>query len=1029
LTSADTRIINTPEQLTLQDGGTMNRFRLGIAFAVGVFLLASGSARAQQGTGELRGRVIDAQGAVLPGVTVVATNEASGIFREIVSGTDGSFFMSALTPGQYELSAQLSGFKKYARKGVRVEVGKTMSLDVQLEVGGIEQEVTVTAETPLVDTTSKQLGGSVQVQELQDVPSLNRNFTSYLSLLPGITSTISVDSFGADSIRVNGQATQNSNYMLDGAGNNDNFNNGNGGAQARTPVEAVQEFQLLTSNFDAEFGSTSGGVINAVSKQGTNNLHGTMFFFTQNESMTSMDYFAKKNLDACRAAAPAAGCALLEKPKAQQKQWGGNLGGPLVKNKLHFFANLERIDQNRARTMNIVARPDLSATANTHDNVWNWMVRVDHQLNANNTWAVRWLRETSPQSNQLVQTNYTLRRAEKEVDADWTIVGTLNSVIANTRVNVLKVSYTHEDVFFGNPGYFEEGDQRALGPLLVHQTFEDGIATRANRRMDPAYQVDDTFSWFLPGKKGDHDLKFGASWYYLPLHVFDAGNLNGTFTFSASDRDFNAADPRTYPDRFQIRVPGESDYFVKGKEIGVFAQDKWKLNSRFTASLGLRYDVEVVKMDNTGNFLFSPGQESPVDKNNLSPRVGATWTLDEAGTAVVRGGYGLYFQKTAYSNFTPIVSSGLTSNSFTVNFPTNNIDPGPSQGRMPTDPFLVNGPVVNRALLAQMFPPGTTTKNTGTVRFDSPDRHLPYAHQASVGFEKQLAGSIAVSADYVRANHRDLYMLQELNPGIRASTARTAAVTRIYPTSRFNASVLELVNAGWFDYNALQASLQKRFSNHYQVRLSYTLARGRGTVGAPGATDTIQTYTADPATGAIDYHLDDRVSLGDQDRPHILSLSGAVEVPHTGGLNLSGVWQYNSGTPFSLTDSTTDPDRNGVFQEPLPAGTYSYTGTATNVDTITVENKGGYNGARGPNFSLASARAAYRFRLPGGTRRITAYVDVFNITNRANFNNPTLTTGGVTSADRRTADTFLVLRSIRNGGPSRTAQFNVRYDF
>src|SRR5262245_16908724 len=374
--------------------------------ALGISLLLGGSAYAQQGTGELRGKVVDAQDAVLPGVAVVAKNEASGQFRELVSGADGSFFMSALTPGVYELTAELSGFKKYQRKGVRVEVGKTVSLEVQLEVGGIEQQVTVTAESPLVDTTSKQLGGSVPTQELQDVPSLNRNFTSYLSLLPGITSTISVDSFGADSIRVNGQATQNSNYMLDGAGNNDNFNNGNGGAQARTPVEAVQEFQLLTSNFDAEFGSTSGGVVNAVSKQGTNNYHGTLFYFNQNQHMTSLDYFAKQQN--------------LTKPEASQKQWGGNLGGPLIKNKLHFFVNLERIDQNRARTMNIVSRPDLSATAFTHDNVWNWMARVDHQINANNTWAVRWLRETSPQTNQLVQTNYTLQRAEQEQDADWT---------------------------------------------------------------------------------------------------------------------------------------------------------------------------------------------------------------------------------------------------------------------------------------------------------------------------------------------------------------------------------------------------------------------------------------------------------------------------------------------------------------------------------------------------------------------------------------------------------------------------------
>src|SRR5262249_39940302 len=152
----------------------------------------------------------------------------------------------------------------------------------------------------------------------------------------------------------------------------------------------------------------------------------------------------------------------------------------------------------------------------------------------------------------------------------------------------------------------------------------------------------------------------------------------------------------------------------------------------------------------------------------------------------------------------------------------------------------------------------------------NPDRHLPYAHQASIGFEKQLPGRIAVSADYVHASHRDLYMLQELNPGIRASTSGTAAVTRIFPTSQFNASVRELVNAGSFDYNALQASVQKRYSNNYQLRLSYTFSRGRGTARAPGATDTIVTYTVDPVARISDNHLGDFEALGDQDRPHIL---------------------------------------------------------------------------------------------------------------------------------------------------------------
>src|SRR5262245_23224025 len=806
-------------------GNFMHRWAVVAVAAVSVWLAASGSAFAQQGTGELRGRVVDAQAAVLPGVTVTAKNEASGQYREVVSGSDGSFFMSALIPGSYEITAQLTGFRSFGRGGVRVEVGKTQSIDVQMQVGGIEEKVTVTAESPIVDTTTKQLGGSVQSQELQDVPSVNRNFTSYLSLLPGVTATISTDSFGADSIRVNGQATQNANYMLDGAGNNDNFNNGNGGAQARIPVEAVQEFQLLTSQFDAEFGQSSGGVVNAVSRQGTNVVHGTGFFFEANQKMTSLDYFAKQQK--------------LAKPEARQIQYGGWLGGPIIKDKLHYFANLERIDQNRARTININARPEFNFTTFTHDNVWNWMARLDHQINANNTWAVRWLRESSPQSNQFVATNLTRDHAEAEDDHDWTVVGTLSSVIRNTKVNTVKVSYTHEDVFFGNPGYFDDTAKWIASSQLRLQTFDGGDSTRANRRMDPAYQVDETFAWFMPGKKGDHDLKFGASWYYLPLEVFEAGNQNGTFTFSASDKDFNAADPRTYPDRFSIRVPGISDIFVRGSEVGVFAQDKWKMNNRFTLSLGLRYDVEPVDIDESTNFLFNGSSDGPVDKNNFSPRVGATWTLDDKATAVVRGGYGLYYQKTTYSNFTPLVASGPISNSFTVVFPTNNVDAGPSAGRLPTEPFLVNGPVVNRALLNQMFPAGSTTKNTGAVNLDDPNRHLPYAHEASVGIEKQLAGSMAVSADFVHLSHRDLYMRLDLNPGVRATTARTATVTRVLPTSVFNAAVLELVNLGYADYDGLQMSLTKRASRGYSFRASYTYSRGTGIVASPGATDTI----------------------------------------------------------------------------------------------------------------------------------------------------------------------------------------------
>ena len=180
--------------------------------------------------------------------------------------------------------------------------------------------------------------------------------------------------------------------------------------------------------------------------------------------------------------------------------------------------------------------------------------------------------------------------------------------------------------------------------------------------MDPGYQIDETFAWFLPNKKGDHDLKFGASYYYLPLHVFDASTLNGNFTFSASDRDVQcqrSQAPILIASRFAC--PASTTISSKARKSASSRRTSGRSNNRLTASLGVRYDLEIVPLDQTGNYLFSDPSEYPVDKNNFSPRLGATWTLDEAGTAVVRGGWGLYFQKTAYSNFTPLVNAGAIS--------------------------------------------------------------------------------------------------------------------------------------------------------------------------------------------------------------------------------------------------------------------------------------------------------------------------------------------------------------------------------
>jgi hypothetical protein len=955
---------------------------------------------AQQGTADLRGRVYDQQGAVLPGVTIVVRNQDSGLFRETTTGTDGSFLMSGMTPGVYVVIAELQGFKKYEQRDVRLEVGRAAQVDLKLEVGGLTEAVTVSAEAPLVDTSSNEIGGHISAQEFVDTPSFNRNFAGYLGMLPGVVATISATTFGADSISVAGQNVRNVNYTMDGSNNNDTFNGGNGGAQARVPVEAVQEFQLLTSQFDAEYGLASGGIVNSVSKQGTNQYHGSAFVFYQDERLATNEYFARREG--------------LDEAETKQQQWGGTLGGPIVRDRAHYFASLERVVLDAGVTTNIPSRPDLNRTDFESTRVWNTFIRGDHQLSPNNTWGIRWLRETSPQPLQIQATNHTPSRHEAETDIDWTVVGNLSSVIGSTKVNTFRVSAVKEDVFFGNPAFNSGQDQKFLPPLLDHLSFEDGQSPRASRRLDVAYGADNVFAWFLPNKGGDHDMKFGVSYLYSSLRNEDYGNQNGTFVLS-TDLPFNANDPRTYPERLSIRVPGPVNFLMKGHFIGLFAQDKWKLHNNFTLNLGVRYDVEILPTPNQDNPLFEGVSESyPLDGNNISPRLGFSWALDDAGRSALRGGMGVFFQRTSYTFLTPMYETGARySTSFTVNFPTNNIDPGPRSGQFPTHPALVNGPTVNHALIDALYPPGARVRNGGTVRFDNPDRQNAYARQYSLGYERQVGPTASISVDFIRSEQRAQYILMELNPGVRDSSLATGRVTRTNPlvgeVGDWAASVLTLVNEGWINYNTVQVSGTKRLSNGWQGRLSYAYSRGRGNT-ATGQADT------SPSQFLGDLNLDDNIGPTNVDRPHILTISASYDVPRTGGLKLSAVYSARSGTPFSLIDTTFDTDRNGnTGNEYLPAGSYSGTGDAA----YAVDYKGGRNGARGPNFQRVDLRAGYRIRLGGG-RTLDAFLDVFNLTNEPNFASPT--------GDRRSPN-FLQITSTIDESPTRTAQLNFRYGF
>jgi Carboxypeptidase regulatory-like domain len=963
-----------------------------IGLWISMWLAALGPALAQQGTTEIRGVTADQQGAVLPGVAIVVTNQETGMFRQTVSDPDGSYFVGALTPGIYEIVAEVQGFKKYYRGDARLEVGKTTTIDIQLEIGDIQDVVTVRAATPLLDTSSSEIGGYVRSEEMNDVPSFNRNFVAYMSLLPGVAARMAIDSFGAGAITVSGQAFRNVNYTLDGANNNDDFDLGTGGSQVRVPLEAVQEFRLLTAQFNAEFGTTAGGVVNAVSKQGTNAFHGSAFGFFQDSALTARDYFARTQD--------------LRNPPTRQQQWGGTLGGPIVRNKAHFFVSLERVLQDRGITINIPTRPELNSTQLTQDRVWNVLARFDHQSSARHTWAVRWLQEWSPQFNQFPSTSTTPAAADQEQDTDWTIVGTLTSVVGYTKVNTVRASMTGEDLTNGNPNFFNAGQrQDILLPTLAYLSFTDQQSSRAIRRLDRAYAFDDNFAWFIHSKGGDHEVKFGNQYLYIPLRIQNWGNQNGTFAFS-HDLPFDVSIPRTYPERFSIRVPGPLDVRMKGHFISGFLQDQWKISGRLTISLGARYDLEIIPITERDNPKFDSPANDPIDKNNVSPRLGATYALDRSGRSIVRGGFGIFYQRTPWTVLTNIISQGVFADSFTVTFPVNGADPGPSGDPFPTDPTLVGGPIADRGRINALFPAGTRQKNSGEVFLDNPDRHLPWSRHITAGYERQIGTNLVAGIDYIHSAQRELYMRKNLNPGLRTSTSRTSQIVRVDPN--FVSNVWEIGNYGSIDYHAMHVHVDRRLSRGSSARGSYTLSRGYGSIDM-GVDEAIESQLLD----------DPRLGMNEGptiiDVRHLLSISGTWDVPRTRGLKISGVFQARSGSPLTLTDSRTDPDRNGFFQEPLPPGTYSGEGP----DAITIENAGGRRGARGPGYARLDLRGGYRFRL-SQQRTLEGFLDIFNVTNRASFNNPT--------GDRRLAD-FLIVRSIVDGGPTRVVELNLRYAF
>jgi Carboxypeptidase regulatory-like domain/TonB dependent receptor-like, beta-barrel len=982
-------------------------------------------APAQQGTAEIGGKVVDAQGAVLPGVNIVLTNEDTGAVREITSTADGSYFASQMVPGRYRINAKLEGFRVLDRLGVTLTVGQTTTLDLSMEVGALAETLTVTGEAPVIDLSSAEIGGHISASEITELPAFSRSYMAFVGNVPGAV-FVPTEGFLNDTMLANGQSAQANAVSMDGATNIDDLRGSNVGGQARVPNEGLQEVQVITNQFDAEYGRASGAVINAVTKSGTNQFSGAAFAFFTGKGVIARDFFTRVND--------------LPEPETAKDEWGGTIGGPILRNKLFFFGTLERTVMARNMARTFPTRPEYSFSEVSDEAAWNTMWRIDHQASRANTWAFRWLRELAPQYDRPQVGNNSLSGLSDETDLDQNLVGTLTTVVSNSMVNTVRLGATIEETVHANRGLRAQDPANAscvpcpdsmllgqslLAPRLEYQSVNVNSAV-SDFSLDDAYSIEDTFSWFVPNKMGRHDAKFGAKYTYIWISNPNNGNANGTYRFG-HDLAFDTSNPRSYPERLSIRVPGPLEYEMITRTYELYAQDKWQIRPNLTLSLGVRYDLEVTPIYERDNPLFLDASRYPVDKNNVAPRLGFVWNPDGEAKSVVRGGYGMFFDRTLLGTIDDILFATKYSQSFTADFPQGNVDPGPSNGRYPTEPVL-NTPsieTVNRSIIDATYPPGTTRRNTGTVEWDDPERNQPYFHQVSAGYERQLFAGLSASADYVRMRGNDLFLSPNLNIPHKLNTSRTGPVVFLDPFGVLNPSLapgeapyagpvrLRTTKYGYSNYDALNLSMERRYLNNWSIRGGYALGYSRGVVRNQADTPEFQVGT--------DMNLDKYYAPANVDRRHTATISGRMVIPRTGGVSLSGNLRMMSGESFTIHDTTFDLDQNNIGLDPLPPGTYNPSPAAGPHVMTDVKSEGGRNGARGPGFMQLDLRFTYRLRL-GGRRTFDVFGEVFNVTNRANFVNP--------SGDLRNTTDFLRLQSlVAVTGLPRQGQLGLRFGF
>jgi hypothetical protein len=850
-----------------------------------------------QGTGAtLQGTIRDAQGAVLPGASVVIRNSDTGVARAVTADDGGFYRAAALPPGPYDLQVELSGFVRHARTGLRLTIGQEAVINVTMQLASLEESVTVTAAAPLVETTKSALGATITREQLDSLPLPGRNFTALANLTPGVTGV------GGGGLNTAGQLSRNNTFLIDGVSNDEGAVAGTRGGFS---IEAVREYAVMANQFPAEFGRASGAMVTIVTRSGTNRIDGRVFALHRDDSLDAQDPFSK---------AQGSGKA----PFSEQR-FGGLLGGPLRRDRTHYFGSYEG---RRLRETNVITSVLVPVNEREHPQTTDGhqaFAKVDHVFNAANTLNVRYRIDNTEQTGVGIGGLNTRERGRDFTNTSQDIVSNFTTILSNRAVNEFRFQFARLYRWNDVSAYTSRTGYTINRP--------SGNFGKANNQEQGESQNYWQFIENLSYTRGSHTLKAGVDIQVVRMNVYFLGNKDGTFTF-ATDRPFDPNDRTTYPTQFTQNVGDPNDYEPNELYAG-FIQDTWRVGSRLTLNLGLRYETETA---------FARARDVGVkdDRDNLAPRLGFAWDPFGDAKTAIRGGYGLYYDQ-AFLNITGNVTVAANSIGVTI------INPGYP------DPYAG----------------GTVRPQQRSLTLASPDIETPNTHTFSIGAKRELWAGLAVSADFVRTRGYNLFNQFDIN--------YPDPITRVRPNPEFlRMNQYETTGNSW--YRGLLVSVERRGGRGPGFGVSYTLSRSIRDVEDFGFQAQDQNNRAAEK------------GYAGNNRKHQLVANMTYALPW--GFQIGALLQARTGLPWNITtgvDSNGDtivndrPDLADPNGDPNLSSTYNaaFTGRVGNLPR---------NYGTGPNFVQVDARVSKFVRL--GVRRVEAFVEAFNLANRPNFGLP-----------------------------------------